>query len=97
MVACGILKLIYEAFISRTVSHKFLFSRHSSFSVLFLFSSLIALALNWVPPPNDTLKVNVHGTSFDNLVPNGKISGIGVALCTSNGTLLTILLVQFLA
>lgn len=44
--------------------------------------------LHWVPPPQGTLKVNVHGTSFDNPLPNGNRNGIGVVLRTSGGNMI---------
>lgn len=45
------------------------------------------MALNWVPPPNGTLKVNAHEVSFNVPMPNGNTSGIGVVLRTSDGNL----------
>lgn len=83
--ACGLVKLLY-------IEHTFcILASHISqnFSLLNFFSSSLPLsmALNWVPPPNGTLKVNVHGVSFGAHVPNGNTSGIGVVLRTSDGNL----------
>lgn len=52
-----------------------------------LFLYFFKMALNWVPPPNGTLKVNVHGVSFDAPMPNGNRNGMGIVLRTSNGNL----------
>lgn len=43
--------------------------------------------LNWVPPQNETQKINVHATSFAAPMPNGNTNGIGVILRTSNGNM----------
>lgn len=45
------------------------------------------MAVNWVPPPFGTLKVNVHSEAFAAPMPNGNLTGIGVVLRTSNGGL----------
>lgn len=47
------------------------------------------MALNWVPPPNGTLKVNVHAVIFDAPIPNGNRNGMGIVLRTSNGNLVS--------
>lgn len=44
--------------------------------------------LHWVPPPQGTTKVNVHGAAFDHSVSNGNISGVWVVMRTSSGNLL---------
>lgn len=46
------------------------------------------MALNWVPPPPGTLKVNVHASTFAHPLPNGNTNVIGVVLRTSDGSML---------
>lgn len=48
----------------------------------------IYMALNWVPPPPGTLKVNVHAASFAHPMPNGNSTGIGVVLRTSDANMM---------
>lgn len=45
------------------------------------------MAVNWVPPPFGTLKVNVHNEAFAAPMPNGNMTGIRVVLQTSNSGL----------
>lgn len=44
-------------------------------------------ALNWVPPPFGTLKINVHIEAFAAPMPNGNTTGIGVVIRISDGSL----------
>lgn len=87
--ACELMKGLYNnAYSFLRVSH----TTHLAFPsvilyIYFNFFQSLNMALNWVPPPNGTLKVNVHIVSFDVPVPNGNTSGLGVVLRTSDGNL----------
>lgn len=83
--ACEIEKPLYiEAWLCSLVTHIIIIC---SLLNLLLFSLPSPMVFNWLPPPNGTLKVNVHGVSFGAPMPNGNTSGLGVVLRTSDGNL----------
>lgn len=47
------------------------------------------MALHLVLPPNGTLKINVHDSTFDAPMSNDNTSGIGVFLQTFNDDLVS--------
>lgn len=93
MVACRFLNFLYIVLLCIIcISHK-------PYPPLFPYQPLaskpISMALNWVPPPNGTLKVNIHEVSFGAPMTNGNTSGLGVVLRTSNGSLVNCVAVLF--
>lgn len=85
--ACFLYSALYKSLESCHLLHSTI-----SISIIFHFNSCshpcqILMALNWIPPPMGTLKVNVHGAAFAHPMPNGNTTGIGVILRTSNGNM----------